>query len=172
MGRFKHVNDVERNEDGTLVYTGGHYRIAGDAVERKRTLISFTAGTVILAGLIILSGCIDADNATKSFTVIIPLIGEVCCLFAICWQAVKVIAGKGKVRAYALEPMTEKIGVASKMLVIVSLTGMVFSVIYLIRHGAGGHLLAAVAYPLLKVLIASTAIGYEKFFMTIRWVKA
>ena len=93
MGRFKHVNDVERNEDGTLVYTGGHYRIAGDAVERKRTLISFTAGTVMLAVLIILSGCIDADNATKSFTVIIPLIGEVCCLFAICWQAVKVIAG-------------------------------------------------------------------------------
>jgi hypothetical protein len=172
MGRFKNVNQIHETDDGKLVYAGEHYRMAGDETERRRTLISYIAGTVLLAALILLSGCIDADNATKSFTVIIPLIGEVCCLFAICWQAVKVIAGKGKVRAYALEPMTEKIGVASKMLVIVSLTGMVFSVIYLIRHGAGGHLLAAVAYPLLKVLIASTAIGYEKFFMTIRWVKA
>jgi hypothetical protein len=172
MGRFKHVDDVERKDDGTLVYTGGFYRIAGDAAEMKRTLISFVAGTLLLVALVVLSGCIDSKNAISSFTVIIPLIAEVCCLFVICWQAAKVAAGRGRVRTYVLESMTEKIPVACKMLVVVALTGMVFSLVYLFRHGADGQLLKSIVYPVLKLLIASTAVGYEKFFMTIRWVKA
>ena len=172
MGRFKNVNQIHETDDGKLVYAGEHYRMAGDETERRRTLISYIAGTVLLAVLILLSGCIDADNATKSFTVIIPLIGEVCCLFVIGWQAGKVIAGKGRLRGYVLEPMSEKISVASKMLVVVALTGMVFSIIYLCRNGFGGEMLKSLAYPVMKGLIASTAVGYDKFFQTIRWVKA
>jgi Cu/Ag efflux pump CusA len=88
------------------------------------------------------------------------------------WQAGKIIAGKGRLRGYVLEPMSEKISVASKMLVVVALTGMIFSIIYLCRNGFGGEMLKSLAYPVLKGLIASTAVGYDKFFMTIRWVKA
>ena len=171
MGRFKHVKDVEQKEDGSLVYTGEFCRIAGDAVEQKRTLLSFVAGTVMLGLFILGSGCISADNATKSFTVIIPLVAEVCCLFVICWQAVKLIAGKGRVRSYVQASMAEKIPVATKMLVVVSLTGMVFSIIYLVQNGTGGRWLASIAYPAMKLLIASTAVGYGKFFETIRWDK-
>ena len=172
MGRFKHVNDVEQKDDGSLVYTGGLYEIYGDANERKRTLLSFIVGTVLLAGLILLSGCINADNATKSFTVIIPLVGEVSAAFVICWQAAKLIAGKGTVRNYVLDAMSEKIPAACKVLVVFAMIGMAFSVIYLFQHGTGGELLKSLAYPVMKGLIASTAIGYEKFFHTIRWVKA
>ncbi len=172
MGRFKHVNDVRQNEDGSLVYTGDRFEIYGDENEKKRTFLSFAAGTVLLAGLILLSGCINADNATKSFTVIVPLVGEVSAAFVICWQAAKLIAGKGKVRNYALDAMSERIPTACKVLVVFALIGMAFSVIYLFRYGTGGELLKSLAYPVMKGLIASTAVGYEKFFHTIRWVKA
>ena len=171
MGRFKHVNDVERNEDGTLVYTGGHYRIAGDAVERKRTLISFTAGTVMLAVLIILSGCIDADNATKSFTVIIPLIGEVCCLFAICWQAVKVIAGREGVRAYVHEAADKTVPGACRVLSVFALFGLAAALCYLLRSGAGMSA-KAVAYLVLKILAAAGAERYGRFWRGLRWEDA
>lgn len=173
MGRFRHVNDVRENDDGSLVYAGDYYRIAGDPVEAKRTFLSFVAGTVLLAVLILGSGTIDADNAIGSFTVIVPLIGEVCCLFVTCWLVAKVIAGKGRIRFYTLESLREKIPVASKLLVIFSLTGMVFSVIYLFRHGiAEGETLKSIAYPVLKLMTASTAVGYDKYFAMIRWVSA
>lgn len=172
MGRFKNVGQIHEKDDGTLVYAGEYYRMAGDANEQKRTFVSFVAGTVLLAALVLLSGCIDADNATKSFTVIIPLVGEVCSLFVICWMAGRVIAAKGKLRSYVLQSISEKIPVASKAMVVFALIGLVFSVIYLFRNGAGGEVFKSVLYPIMKVLIASTAVGYDKFFQTIRWVNA
>ena len=166
--RRKYLEDVKQREDGTLEYTGRTYRIGGDA---GRARIRLAAGALVIGALIIFSGCIDAAGANNAFYVIIPYIGEVSCLFVLCWNLVRTLAGRDAVREYVLEQARERIPAVCKIMVAFAGLGFLFSVWYLIRNGFGESTAKSVTYPLCKALTTSLAAWYDGTFRRTEWVK-
>ena len=168
MGRFKHVGDVRTNEDGILEYTGEYYRFGGEG-ETKKALTELTACVLILLALTLVSGCLDAKSATGSYTVIIPFIGEVSCVFVIVWQSVRLLTGKGTVRVYVMESIRSKIPAALKILTVFCAVGLCFSVIYIVRNGMGQDGIKSLVYPVMKGVIAVTAVFTDRRFAGVLW---
>ena len=168
MRRRDRLNDIVQTEDGSLVYTGRMRKIAGDDARVRRNL---ALGLIALAAVIIGSGCIDAAGATNSFYVILPFLGEVCALFALGWQASKVIAGKDGVREYVFDSAAKGIPGACRVLTVFALFGLAASVFYLFSNGLGQSV-KSIAYLALKVLAAAGAERYGRAFRGLVWEAA
>ena len=164
--REKKLRDIRLDERGSAVYTGAICRIAGDGGRVRRHL---AMGLLALAAAVIGSGCIDAAGATNSFYVILPFLGEVCALFALCWNAVKVIAGRDGVRAYVHEAAEKTIPGACRILTVFALFGLAASGYYLLRNGMDGQSAKSVAYLVLKVLAAAGAERYARAWRALDW---
>ena len=164
--REKKLRDIQYDDRGSAVYTGAIYRIAGDGGRIRRYLALGLAG---LFAAVIGSGCIDAAGATNSFYVILPFLGEVCALFARCWNAVKVIAGRDGVRAYVHEAAEKILPGACRILTVFALFGLAASVFYLLKNGMGGQSAKSLAYLVLKVLAAAGAERYARAWRGLSW---
>ncbi len=167
--REKKLRDIRIDEGGSAVYTGKMFRIAGDDGRIRRNLALGLAG---LAAAVIGSGCIDAAGTTNAFYVILPFIGEVSALFALCWQAVKIIAGREGVRQYVYEAAQKTIPGACRVLSVFALFGLAGAACYLLRHGMGGQSAKSVAYLALKVLAAAGAERYGRACRGLNWQTA
>ena len=172
MGRMsrreRRLQDIHINEAGEAVYTGRMLRISGNG---GRTRLYLALGLAGLAAVVIGSGCIDAPGTTNTFYVILPFLGEVCALFALAWQAVKVIAGREGVRAYVHEAADKTVPGACRVLSVFALFGLAAALCYLLRSGAGMSA-KAVAYLVLKILAAAGAERYGRFWRGLRWEDA
>ena len=158
--------DIREDEGGNLVYAGDSFRMAGDANRRRLTLIALL---VLEFAVVVGSGCIDAAGATNAFYVILPYIGEVSALFALCWTSVKLLAGGDAVRKYVLDNARTKIPGEARILTVFALLGLLLSALYLMRNSAGGELFKSVLYLVLKAAAAVTAETYRRTFADIRW---
>ncbi|MBQ6539928.1 MAG: hypothetical protein IJL71_02765 [Oscillospiraceae bacterium] len=170
MGRLQRRNeklkDIELVDGKKAVYTGDIYRIAGDG---RKTRLRLAAGLALIAALVIASGCIDAAGATNTFYVILPFIGEVSALFALCWNDIKVIAGKNGVRKYVYDSVSGIIPGSSRILAVFALFGLIASGIYLISNGFSGKTAISIIYPVLKAATAVTAEYYGRDYRRIVW---
>ena len=165
MRRKDRLRDIVQTEDGDLIYTGQMLRIAGDG---KKARLFLTLGLLGLAAAVIGSGCIDAAGATNSFYVILPFLGEVSALFALCWQAVRIIAGRDGVRKYVHETASRVIPGACRVLTVFALFGLAASVYYLFCNGLGQSA-KSVAYLVLKILAAAGADRYGRAYRGLDW---
>ena len=166
--RNEKLADIVRDSSGSYVYTGEMYTLTGDARGQR---LRFGAILAALAACVIGSGCIDAAGANNAFYVILPLIGEVSALFALCRNAVKVIrAGEG-LRKYHYGSVSRVIPGACRVLTVFALFGLIASVSYLLRFGLGGQPVKSVAYPALKVLAAALAERCGGYFRSMEWEK-
>ena len=162
------LKDIVETEDGSLVYTGQMKKIAGDG---GRIRLFLALGLIALAAVVIGSGCIDAAGATNSFYVILPFIGEVCAMFVLCWQTVKLIAGREGVRQYVYDSAVKAIPGACRILTVFALFGLAASGYYLFRNGLGQSA-KSIAYLVLKVLSAAGAERYGRAFRGLDWETA
>ena len=165
--RDKKLRDIQLDAQGNPVYIGKTYRISGDD---RRTRLHLGLGLAALAAVVIGSGCIDAAGTTNSFYVILPFIGEVCALFALCWQAVKIIAGREGVRQYVHDAARGMIPGACRVLTVFALFGLAASGWYLWRHGLG-QAAKSIAYLVLKVLAAAGAERCGRAFRDLEWTE-
>lgn len=165
------LNDV-REEDGRMIYTGGVYRaVRKDGKPGAVRLLA--AGLLPAAALVILSGFLDTAGASDAFYVILPYIAEVCALFALAWNVIKLLMEeKGQVRAFVLEAVQGRIPGAEKLLALFALIGCGMSLVYLFRNGLEGGAAQSIAYPVLKGLTAAAAVLYGRVFRSIEFVPA
>ena len=164
--RERKLRDIRLDDRGNAVYTGAMYRISGDD---RRIRLYLGLGALGLAAAVIGSGCIDAAGANNTFYVILPFLGEACALFALCWQAVKVVAGREGLRSYVYDSAGKIIPGACRVLSVFALFGLAGSVWYLFSRGMGGQSVKSVAYPVLKVLSAAGAERYGRAFRSLEW---
>ena len=167
--RNKRLADIVQDASGNPVYVGETFRLVRDAKGQK---LRFGALLAALAACVIGSGCIDAAGANNAFYVILPLIGEVSALFALCWNAVKVLAAREGLRKYTYESVSRVIPGACRVLSIFALFGLAASGSYLLRFGLGAQPVKSVAYPALKLLAAALAERCGRFYRGMEWEKA
>lgn len=165
--------DIIQDTEGNIVYTGDLWRIADseEAGSGRRQRITLIAVIVVIALAVIGSGFIDSKNAIGSFYVVLPYIGEVSALFGLAWNAVKVLLPSGGVRTSVLEHARPMIPGACRILTVFALAGLLFSGIYMMRHGAGDKMLDSIAYLMLKVAAAALAEWFCRRFNLTEWEK-
>jgi len=163
------IQDVE----GNVIYTGDLWRIADSdkAGSGARQRIILIACMAALTAIVIGSGCIDAKNAMASFYVVLPYIGEVSALFGLAWNAVKLLAPADGVRTFVMEHTRPRITGACRILSVFALAGLLFSAIYLIRHGAGGNTADGIAYLMLKAAAAALSAWFGSRVAATEWEK-
>ena len=165
------LRDIKMDDDGRYSYTGDLWKIAdsetaGSAAKQRGILIAMLA---VLSAIVIGSGCIDAKNAMGSFYVVFPYIGEVSALFGLLWNASKVLVPSEGVRTYALEHSQPRVIGACRILMVFAIAGLLFSAIYLFRHGAGESTADGIAYLMLKAAAAILAEWYGRRFAATEW---
>lgn len=161
--------DIIQDTAGNLIYTGESFRIAGDSSKVRAVLIIWL---LVIAALVIGSGCIDAAGANSAFYVILPFIGEAAALFALAWNAVKVIYGRDSVRKYVLDAANERIPGACRILAVFAGLGMILSAVYLMKHGMEGETFKSVLYPVLKLAAAAAAEYYRRIYTSVEWIRS
>ena len=171
--REAQFRDIMQDAEGKVVYTGDLWRIAdsSEAGSGSRQRITLIAVLIVISLAVIGSGCIDAKNAVGSFYVVLPYIGEVSALFGLLWNAVKVLLPSNGVKTFALEHARPMIPGACRVLTVFALAGLLFSGIYMIRHGAGDKTLDGIAYLMLKAAAAALAEWFCRRFNATEWEK-
>lgn len=170
--REARLRDIMQDAQGNVIYTGDLWRISEDGgAGGPGRRVMLIAGLVLLAVMVIGSGCIDAKNATGAFYVVLPFVGEVSALFGLAWNAVKILFGKDGARTYDLQHASERIPAACRILMIFALAGLALSVLYLALNGAGGDAADGIAYLMLKLASAATAEWYRRLFRMTAWEK-
>lgn len=166
--RKEKLKDIYQDAQGNPVYTGELFRISGDQRHSRTMLVIML---ILLAAAVIGSGCIDAAGANNSFYVILPYIGEVSSLFALSWNAVKVISGADSLRKYVFEKTEMWIPGACRMLTVFAAAGLIMSVVYIVRTG-GAPDMKTVMYPALKLAAAVLSELYRKLYCGLEWESA
>ena len=167
------LRDIMQDVDGSVYYIGDLWRIAdskkaGSGAKQRGILIACLAALIII---VVGSGCIDARNAMGSFYVVLPYIGEISALFGLAWSAVKVLAPSDGVRTYDLEHARPRIAGATRILTVFALAGLLFSAVYLFRHGAGDKGADGIAYLMLKAAAAALSEWFGYRFKATEWEK-
>ena len=169
--REARLREITQDAAGNVIYTGDLWRIAGseEAGSGQRQRIILIAGLAVIALAVIGSGCIDSKNAMGSFYVVLPYIGEVSALFALLWNAAKVLIPSEGVRTFTLQYVRPRVPGACRVLTVFALAGLLFSGIYMIRHGAGDKTADGIAYLMLKLSAAVLAEWYGRRFASTKW---
>lgn len=162
------LRDIQLEDGKRAVYTGEIFRIEGD---HRGVRLRLALGLAALLAAVIASGCIDAAGTTNTFYVILPYIGEVSALFALCWNGVKIIFGADGVRKYVYDSVSRNIPGACRILTIFALFGLLASGIYLISNGFGGKSVKSILYLVLKTLTAVISECFGRYYRSIRWEK-
>ena len=159
----QHVKDAS----GEYQYLGEWYRLQGG----KKELYPFL-GLVLLAGAaIVASGCITATGLKNTWYVIIPYIIEVSLLFALAWQATRLAAGRGRLKAFVFEEVSPRVRPLCGGLILAQALSALCSVLFLLRQGPDGTVAACIAWFLLKALAAAGAALARRLYGRLDWRK-
>lgn len=160
--------DIGHDEQGNAIYTGDLHRIAGDMASSRTCRIRLIICALVLAAVVISSGCIDSAGAMGSFYVILPYIGEVSALFALLWSSAKLL-WTGQIRTFALKNSGEKIQGECRILTFFAILGLAFSAVYISRNGMGEDMFKNILYLVLKLAAALISEYYRKSFTSVEW---
>ena len=143
----RYLNDFKRSANGEYVYTGNVY-LFGDY---KDSGIKLGALCGLCFASVIGSGFINAAGLNNTFYVIIPYILEVACLFALCWNTVRLLWAKGELREYIYKPVTRGIPSSAMALSIFAGIGLICSIIFILINGFEKKEIWCIIYFILKI---------------------
>ena len=170
--RKEYLSSFQKDASGKYVYTGACYRMEGSEAEVKRRRVRLGLLCLTLLISVVGSGCINAAGMSNTFYVIMPYIAEAAVLFALLWQAVRLLAGGRDVRAYVYESAQPKIAPLAMSLTFVSLTGFVCSGTFVALNGFEDKVFLCILYMSLKLFTAGVAFTTARFFGKIPWYKS
>ena len=163
--RWGYLNDYKKNAAGEYVYTGRVYAVT-DAKRYRLTLSALSFGAAAVA---VGSGCINAAGLSNTFYVILPYIGEIAAVFALCWNTVRLLAAGRQVKAHVREALEKYLPPAALGLIVCSAAGLIASAVFLILNGTEGKPFLCGLYLFLKTV--DTALGFfvRKHIRAMEW---
>lgn len=160
----QHVKD----ENGEYRYVGEWYRLQGGSPR----LYPFLGLALLTGAAVIASGCITVAGLKNTWYVIIPYIIEVSLLFALAWQATRLAAGRGSLKAFVFEEVSPRVRPLCGGLILAQALSVLCSVLFLLRQGPDGTGAACIAWFLLKALAAAAAALARRLYGRLVWLKA
>ncbi len=169
--RWEYLGDFKKNEEGKYEYQGSVYVFAGGDEERKSAYTFLWALAVLTALFSILSGCISGAGITNTFYVIIPYLLEICALFALLWNHIKLLINRNEIKAYIYKSAHPKIPPSAMFTSFFAIAGFLLSLVFSISTGFKDGVLKAVLYLILKLLSAGGALIYRQKFLKLEWIE-
>ena len=164
MKNREYLNDYKLAANGEYVYTGKYYTYTSDVTKKKRDLAFLTA---VLTAAVIASGFINGSGMDNTFYVILPYIAEVACVFALCWNVVRLLGQRDRIKEYVYRVVVKNIPNALKTLMLCSALSFVATIVCLIIQIKNNTLDYWVAYPIIKVIEFLVSFLTLKVFNTI-----
>lgn len=168
--RKAYLNDIKMNEAGKYEYQGKHYVFAGSGEEQKKAYLTLWLLYAALAAVLIGSGFISAGGMRNTFYVIIPYIGELCALFALSWNHVKLLTKWDEIREYVYNQAHPKIPTACAICAAFCIVSFALSLIYSILSGFEGGAAMCVVYLVLKAACTALLLFYRNYFIKVEWI--
>lgn len=166
--RWGYLNDYKKTADGTYVYTGAVYTLAGDS-KRYRTVLSalcFGAAAVVVG-----SGCINAAGLSNTFYVILPYIGEVTGAFALCYNTVRLLAAGKQVKAYVRTALEKYLPPSVWILIVSAAVSLIASPVFMILNGTEGKPFLCGLYLFLKAVNVVLGLFARRHIKTLSWME-
>lgn len=165
MSRKSYLNDFKMNAEGKYIYTGAVYTLQNHKQAGLKLGLMTVAAFLSVTG----SGFINAAGLNNTFYVIIPYILEIVCLFALCWNTVRLLWARGEFREYVFSPVKNRIPSSALTLAVFAGLGFICSVLFMIFHGFEAKPVQCVIYLILKAADLTLAILIYKYFPTLVW---
>ena len=167
--RKEYLKDSKQGEDGKYTYGGKTYKFQGTEQERLKAYRNLILLAVLVLVSVAVSGLNDAPCAIKSYTVIVPFIGEVCALFALCWNLSKLLMEGREIRGYIFEIANNRIPPAALILMAFAGLGILTAALYLAFHGFEGQITKSILHLAMKACNALLAFCFKKYYNTLQW---
>ena len=164
--RWGYLNDYQKTARGDYVYTGRVYLLSGDGKRYRVILAALSFGA---AAVTVGSGCINAAGLSNTFYVILPYIGEVAAVFALCWNTVRLLAAGKEVKAYVRTALEKYLPPAALGLIIFSAAGLIASSVFMILNGTEGKPVQCAVYLVLKATALIMGIFTRRHVKAMRW---
>ena len=162
-----HLDQHVRDVNGEYRYIGDWYALQGG----KSRLYPFLAAVSAAGVFMIASGYITAAGLKNTWYVIIPYVFEVSLLFALCWQAVRLACGRGRLKAFSFENVDPRIKPLCGALALAALLSALCSGVFLLKNGPDGTAAACAGYFILKALIAAASLWARRAYGGLVWAK-
>ena len=164
--RWGYLNDFQKTADGSYIYTGAVYTLAGNGKRYRGILTALCFGAAAVA---VGSGCINAAGLSNTFYVILPYIGEVAGAFALCYNAVRLLAAGEQVKAYVRTALEKYLPPAVWILIVSAAVSLVASPVFLILNGTEGKPFLCGLYLVLKAVALTLGILTRRHVKTMKW---
>ena len=115
------------------------------------------------------SGCINAAGLSNTFYVILPYIGEVTGTFALCYNAVRLLAAGNQVKAYVRTALEKYLPPSVWILIVSAAAGLVASPVFLILNGTEGKPFLCGLYLFLKAVNLALGLLARRHIRAMRW---
>ncbi len=164
--RWSYLNDYKKTADGEYVYTGAVYTLAGDSKRYRAVLSALCFGA---AAVVVGSGCINAAGLSNTFYVILPYIGEVTGAFALCYNAVRLLAAGEQVKAHVRTALEKYLPPSVWILIVSAAVSLVASPVFLILNGTEGKPFLCALYLILKATALTLGILTRRHIRAMEW---
>lgn len=164
--RWSYLNDYKKTAGGEYVYTGSVYVLAGDGKRFCRLLaaLSFSAAAAVVG-----SGCVNAAGLSNTFYVILPYVGEVAAAFALCWNAVRLLAAGKQVKAYVRTALEKYLPPAALAMTVFPAISLICSGLFMILNGTEGKPVQCAVYLAAKAAIFVLGFFTRRHVKTLAW---
>ena len=169
--RWEHLNDFKKNDDGKYEYRGSYRVFAGDKAAQKKEYALLWALLAAAVASSVGSGCISGAGITNTFYVILPFLGEICCLFVLTWNHCKILTKSDKIKSYIFKSADSIITYASAITVFFAVAGFITSLIFSVSTGFKDGTVNAAVYLALKILCAASALIYRARYLKCEWIE-
>ena len=169
--RWEHLNDFKKTEEGKYEYQGKSCVFAGSDEEKRKAYLFLWITLTALTLSSVLSGCISGAGITNTFYVIIPYLLEICALFALAWNHIKLLVRRGEIKSYIYKSAHPKIPPSAALVAFFAIAGCLLSLVFSITTGFKDGVFKAVLYLVLKLASAGIAVIYRNKFLKLEWIE-
>lgn len=125
-----HLDAHIRDANGEYHYVGEWFAVDGG----RRALLPFTIRCALTAAAVIAAGCVDFPGMRNTAYVILPYLLSVCALFALLWNAVRLVSGGGRLKAYVWDKVQGSFLQICVLLAITAGLTIALGAAYLLTH--------------------------------------
>ena len=167
--RYSYLDDYKKGMDGTYVYYGRHYLFQGTDRGLKRYKWILGLADLLLAGLYIVSGCMDGKAIWSMWYVILPFAAEAVAIFLLIWKSLTLIMEKQPVKAYLYKKSVPWFQPVSVILMIACLLSICATILCMLLHPEDVRISACILYLVLKLLMAGISFALIKVVKQNSW---